>query len=431
MAVELKQTNYEKVMRLIRAFRKAESNNPYQAATRSANDPTMTITAATDATLGPAVLLTNGTLAMSSAGLNQVAWYGGVPKANGKYVHTPVASQAPSTGGNLSGYVNANITGDMNEWCASLEITTDGTSVELGLFMNSAMRAMVQVDGYYVDKVGMVGAQAGGGDNFIKLVFPTRKRRVIRFMWGIRAGSASGPMPFQIRVSPTCNFWKPDQSGVLKMLWFGDSYGEAQPTAFQIPNGPMALIAGELLGIRDVRQTSVGQTGYMNNGGTRSALRDQITAIMTTGNPLYQGPGDLITIAHGYNDYSWGAYSAATLTAEALYCYQLMRSFTSAPIVVLGCQAGKRGPDAKTIEIENAISAAVTQFNDPLCRFAPVSTDFVPWLNGTGYIGATNGTGNSDVYIAPDATHPSDPGHENEGYRASSGIWSAVQAMAA
>lgn len=35
--------------------------------------------------------------------------------------------------------------------------------------------------------------------------------------------------------------------------------------------------------------------------------------------------------------------------------------------------------------------------------------DWLPWVTGTGYVGAENGTGNRDVYVGPDNVHPSVP----------------------
>lgn len=52
-----------------------------------------------------------------------------------------------------------------------------------------------------------------------------------------------------------------------------------------------------------------------------------------------------------------------------------------------------------------------------------------PWTFGTGYIGATNGSGNSDFYITTDATHPVDLGHAHIGRVAADAIRKIINGM--
>jgi hypothetical protein len=76
----------------------------------------------------------------------------------------------------------------------------------------------------------------------------------------------------------------------------------------------------------------------------------------------------------------------------------------------------------------------VTAFNDPYCKFIPQTTDpSGSWINGTGRTGATNGTGNADIYIGgvsgTDTTHPNDLGHLYLAYRAANRIATAIASM--
>jgi hypothetical protein len=335
------------------------------------------------------------------------------------YICLPVTSVLPATNGNIgSGLL------DKNQWASAFEIMTDSDKVQFGIYISNAAKLMFQVDGQYVDFVGTAGNNVANTDTYFLLTFASRKTRRIRVLLP-NLPSKGCTLVKNIRVSPTCSFWKPPQSEVLKVAWAGDSYSEGTNGAasiYPIPNASWPVLTCELLGLRDCRQVSVGSCGYISdNAGARSKLRDQIPRWVG------QGPFDLIVFANGYNDSSSTPYA---IQQEVLYDLQLVATLhPGVPIVVLGCQAGAGGPSAAQIATEKAIAAAVTQFNYPLCKFAPVSTDTPTWLNGTGYVGATNGTGNSDVYVDPDHTHPTVAGAEYLAYRSAAAIRAAVQSM--
>lgn len=407
----------QKLARLRAIMDAAIDTNPYQRPAMAV-PPSITVSAGSDGTLTVFSLAAAG--ALTQVALDQVAFYGGVPTAIlTTYVAMPVASVLPATNGNIgSGLL------DKNQWASAIEIVTDSDKVQFGYYTSSAVKHMFQVDGQYVDFAGTAGNAANNADTFFLLTFASRKTRRIRAL--IPSLPSKGPTLLKsIRISPTCSFWKPNLSQVYRCGWLGDSYGEGTNGAasiYPVPNAAWPVLTCELLGIRDCRQLSVGSTGYISTaGGTRSKLRDQLPNIVN------QAPFDMFVISHGYNDAS---STPAALAMEALAAYRTLRAmYPTTPIVVLGCQAGAGGPSAAQIAAENAIASAVAAFADPLCKFAPVSTDAPTWLNGTGKIGATNGSGNSDVYIDPDGAHPSLAGAEFLAYRSAVAIRSAMVAM--
>ena len=95
----------------------------------------------------------------------------------------------------------------------------------------------------------------------------------------------------------------------------------------------------------------------------------------------------------------------------------------------MGSHAGARGPDAQTLAIDAAVQAAFAQWADPRSAFIPIASDASPWTFGTGYVGATNGSGNSDVAISADGTHPTDLGHVIYDQRATAGVRAAIGRM--
>lgn len=421
-AVVPARTVTEPLGQLKRTMARALDSNPLSLPTVSG------ITVAQSATSDTA-LAQNLPLATSNAltatALNSVAWYGGTPAAvGGSYVAVPVTSYAPGNG-NLSAFANASVTADQTQLTASMEVLTDSSAIEIGVYLNNTRRVFIQVNGQYVDTVGYTGAAAGNANSFIKVTGLTGISRV-RVLFGAAAG-AGATFPTTIRINALASLWRPASADVLRMAWAGDSYpeGTSGDNVLATANAPLPIVAGELLGIRDVRQVVAGGTGYIaDNNGTRSKFGAQIPRWITA-----QGPFDLIVISHGYNDYSAANTDMASFTAEVLADLRLIRASSPAPIVVLGSWGGKRGPDQNTLNVETGIQAAVTQFNDPLCRFVAVSSATSPWQFGTGYQGATNGSGNSDLYVSTDGIHPNLAGHRYLGYRAANAIRAAVNAM--
>lgn len=407
----------ETVDRLLDFIDPALDSNPYSRPAMT-TPPTITVSGTSDATLTSIPLAAAGVL--TSAALSQVAWYGGAPTAIlTTYVSLPVASIYPQTTGNIgSGML------DKNQWASAMEFVTDSDKVQLVLYLSSAVKVMFQVDGQYTDFAGTAGNNAANIDTVFTLQFASRKPRRIRVLLP-NLPSKGCTLAKSIKVTPTCNIWKPAQSEVIKVFWAGDSYSEGTNGAasiYPIPNAAWPVLTCELLGLRDCRQVSVGSCGYLSdNAGARSKLRDQMTRWGAQGTP------DLIVFANGYNDSSYDPYA---LQNEVLYDLRLARTmYPNAPIVVLGCQAGAGGPNVAQQKAEAAIAAAVAQLNDRIVKFVPVSTDTPTWLNGTGKVGATNLSGNSDVYVDPDGTHPTVAGAEYLAYRSAAAIRTALKSM--
>ncbi len=418
-----RSTGYEHVQRLLRAFAKAEDNNPYQLP-EMANPPVVAVGIASDAALGAAVPLAAGNALTAAA--SRVAWYGGVPSAAvASFVCMPVVSNLPANG-NLTSLVGPNVTIDQSMYNHAAEIMTDGEVVEFAAYCKNNRKVMFQVDGQYVSKAGHFGNSTGNAINYFKLTFGTKKTRRIRMLMSNMTEVADGAtMLTAIRLSPLSSFWRPPGSGVLRMGCFTDSYGMGGggQNNFDTPNASFTTLAGELLGIRDVRQLSQFGTGYLATGAGRSKLAAQIPRSLGP-----QGPWDLLLVAHGYND---AAQVPANVQAEALADFKLLRQGApNVPIVVLGPWAGKTGPSAAVVNIENAIRGAVDAFKDPLCRFAANSTAPQPFLYGTGRQGDLKGDGNADVYIGTDGTHLTPiAGHEYAAFRAATAIRETVNAM--
>lgn len=388
---------------ILALMEQAHFNNPYQSGVM-ANPPTVAVGATSDATLTLSSMVSAGAF---TPGFNAVAFYGGKPTIyGGLYISMPVTSIAPSTGANLGG--------SLNQWSWAFEFTTDSDKVQLGLYTSSTHKHFFQVDGKYVDLAGTVGNGASIVDTFFTLTFASKKARRIRVL--MPTFPAKGPSMLKtIRVSPGCSFWKPDQSQVLRMGWFGDSYPEgtnAENSVYQVANAAWPILTGELLGVRDVRQFVAGSTGYISTmAGARPKLIDMIPLVAD------QGDMDIIVVSHGYNDSS---NTPADIKAAAKAAYAALRKqYPNAAIIVLGCQAGNGAPTAAQIATENAIKDAVTETGDKFMRFVRVSTDNPVWLSSA----------NASLYVSSDNTHPNLAGHEYISFRTAPGVRAAIKDM--
>jgi hypothetical protein len=225
-----------------------------------------------------------------------------------------------------------------------------------------------------------------------------------------------------IRVDSLSRIWRGKNKGDIRAAITGDSHTEGasgQPTT--IWSGCSAVMA-RLLGINDMRIRSVGGTGYLA-AGSRTIIRTQMDSWITDG--VY----DLVAFMGGYNDV---ALSGPSVVAEALACWQKARAAQpNALIVVGGIFGAATGPSAGTITLETSIKAQFDAWGDNFSVFIPISTADEPWEFGTGKTTATNGTGNSDLYVFSDGIHYVAAGHEYRGYHMAYALRDAVLALVA
>jgi lysophospholipase L1-like esterase len=186
------------------------------------------------------------------------------------------------------------------------------------------------------------------------------------------------------------------QGTVRRIAIVGDSLTASGGMLFNFMG--YAQILPDMLGIRDVWNLGVGGTGIIATGG-QLACPARISDLVAA-NP------DVIVLACGRND--TGSTTGAVTAAELAWLQAVRADFPTTPIIVFATW----GNTALATEqaTETAMQAAVTQFADPanLTWFIPMANATAgPAFTGTGYQGATTGSGNSDVYIYTDGVHPS------------------------
>jgi len=335
----------------------------------------------------------------------------------------PSASIAPSTSGaNLSS--NLLSTPSYNAWGWEVETVTDAAKVQFRLAGNTVSGIRVTVDGRYVSKAALNYANTNS-QNYPTLIFPDRRPRVIR----LEGAGGSGQL-VSLAVAPTANCARSE--GPLDRvlaLCTGDSYSEG--IGASIPGlFAWTKALGRRMGWSDTRIVAVGQTGYLSNSsGNRKPIRRQIADWPVVNADINMSDVDVVCVAGGFNDYSQ-ANVLTLLQAEVVATIQAIRAMCpNAMIVIFGSHAGARGPDAQTLNVEALVQAGFAQAGDERSYYVPLAADASPWTFGTGYVGTPNNSGNSDVAIAADGSHPSDLGHSIYSVRAAIALRSILSGV--
>ena len=248
------------------------------------------------------------------------------------------------------------------------------------------------IDGQYFSLSGL--NPSGGATLYYVLDFSSVGGRKVRKITveSDSAGDFGG-----VYVDPQSQVWAPDNSDNVRAIVIGDSYtsgGNNFPIAGKM-GWPVEV--GKYLGWNDVWSSGLGGTGYIHTNGSSTNFIGRIQDVIA------HSP-DVVVIEGGIND---EGNTPAQVQAAALAYYQAIRmALPTVPIIVFGIEI----PivlNANAIATENAIAAAVAQFNDSMTFFIPIATDpGGAWFVGSGNVSATTDIGNADVYISSDAVHP-------------------------
>lgn len=308
--------------------------------------------------------------------------------------------------------------GSLFAYSGSYEFITDAPIIVLS-FLGPTVTARFSVDGQYVSKTS-TNYTSGSEIPNVKIDFAgvRKSRRItvysptaLRFIYTDAASRVTAPAA----------------EDIIRAVVTGDSYTAAVGAQFFCADAGWSQVMCKYLGIKDARSCGVSGSGYVNPGTAPGSWKciDHIGDI-TSVTP------DIVIFAHGANDF---AYTPAEVKANAMACFASVRwALRGVPIVVLGPWPLGTGPSAGAIETETAIAAAVTEFNDPLCKYSPVINEpSGSWIFGQGKVGTPTGTGNADFYLGgtdgTDGTHANDAGHLYLGIRAAQAVMKAVSQM--
>jgi lysophospholipase L1-like esterase len=212
-----------------------------------------------------------------------------------------------------------------------------------------------------------------------------------------------------IYIGPTDSVWPVAKPRRTRALFLGDSFtagSNTTKTAYAYP-----FVVGQELGWDDIWFSGESGTGYLaaGSGGGRTTFRGRVSTDIAPYAP------DVVVVYGGTND---TGSTPANVQAEAQLLYAaILAALPNVDLYVVGVQYPSGAADATRDAIDAALQAAVTA-TPGVKGYISAKT----WFTGTGRVGATTGSGNSDIFTSSDALHPTDAGHGYIGRRIAQGI---------
>jgi lysophospholipase L1-like esterase len=158
------------------------------------------------------------------------------------------------------------------------------------------------------------------------------------------------------------------------------------------------------LGTENFWTDAVPGSGYLRPGGTGGNYRSRIAT------QIAADPDVVIVHGGGANDLYLGFTTVPAIVAEAItYFTELRTALPNAKLVFVEGFAPPVGFGTfndEYIDIRTQLQAALTAVG---VYYIDVATS-AAWLDGNGYVGATTGTGNSDIYVGGDGIHLTERG---------------------
>lgn len=269
--------------------------------------------------------------------------------------------------------------------------------------------ADLYIDGrpYASNPITLANTTGLGTYGYHVITFPSAKPRLIEWR------SVSGIVG--VLVAKPYRIWKPAPDPNPKVAIVGDSYvlptimndAAAGQTAVQDYLRGIYQRMDAALGISYLITDGVGGTGYINPGG--NSLPYVATARLAW---LTRVKPDVVVVhGGGANDLYGGNTQQATIDAAVNYFKTVRLVLPRAKLVfVEGFAPPIFQYNTQYKAIRQAVQAALIAAGVDVYYVDVATTN--PVLNGTGYVTAANGTGNTDIYIGSDQAHPTIRGHE-------------------
>lgn len=287
---------------------------------------------------------------------------------------------------------------DSTEGFGTVSWVTDAPYQVIQLPNGTTSISRVMVNDQYVSKAGTT---AGGTSPTYLIIDWSTVRAVRKYTLEMQVNDTFNG----VRIGPLDSLWAPAPDR-MRLALIGDSYTVGTTS----DSGGTQLRQTSLHGwLRDLLNADIAACGLGSTGMSTANSKLKFNDPLRIAHAVATNP-DVIYIAGSLND---GGLTAATLKADTLALISALRgALPSVPIIVQGPFGGRLNVSANMLAVEDGMSQAVSQFGDGLTVFVPTMRIPNPWLFGTGYQGTENASGNSDLMIGPDQTHPTIYGSE-------------------
>lgn len=275
---------------------------------------------------------------------------------------------------------------------------TDALSFEMQVYWAPGAAYRIKVDDEYVTLAAQTPG-VSGATRWLKVVFATATpRRIVIEL------NAQG---IGLNVPATATVWPAEPRGPLA-VFMGDSLtdgsGGNESNFTTWPN-----VMGDLLGWENIWNNAVGSTGYLITvGGNPNKALNQVNRLAG-----YNVTPDVFFGGWGHNDTA----PNGDIAAEAAIVYARVRELWPTAVVFAGGPFWNGGAGAMSswATRESVIFPAIEDQVD--YTIPQASGSGRPWLTGTGRVGATTGSGNSDLYVHTDNVHRTQAGENYFGHR--------------
>lgn len=282
----------------------------------------------------------------------------------------------------------------------------DGTRVALA--MNSSAGGQLAWGDFFLfidgAPVSLAAYDPAAGNQFCEFVFASAKPRLYEILTCGGLNAVYCAKPYRV--------WAPQPSAGPKVLLVGDSYTQGVTTSGGTLGAPtygdsiqgFASKLGLEMGVARWSTDGIGGTGYIKTNGGANNYNDRRAS------HIARNPDVLIVGGGGANDLLAGANTVAQIVAAATtYFTQVRASLPNCKLVFLEGFAPPVGFSTfgpSYIAIRQQLQAALVNIG---VYYVDIATSSA-WIDGVGYVGATTGVGNSDLYVGNDGAHLSPAG---------------------
>lgn len=216
-----------------------------------------------------------------------------------------------------------------------------------------------------------------------------------------------------IRTEASGTIWKTPRGKVTRLITIGDSF---TAPGYDWQENAWWRRVGERLGMDEVWPMAQSGTGYLQDLGATSGRTAFGTRAINEAIP--RNPHAVIFFG-SVNDAAVSGYATTLGPAAKAAWAAVKNALPNCKVFVVGVQAPSASPSADYIAAGNIIRTAA---QEQLGTTVDAYLDPLGWFTGTGKVGATTGSGNSDIFTSNDGLHPTKAGNLYLGERIAQGL---------
>lgn len=274
-----------------------------------------------------------------------------------------------------------------------IEFATSSPTIEIQALYDTYLIFVDEYDGLGWKLAGTSNSGNSGVMYFVPIDWTAaavpRKPRKYRIDCGGSTQFANIVVPIVDKSVSATVFTTTRRGGII-----GDSFvaGSGATTSAGFANQ-----LGWLLGYDDWWVSGQAGAGLLQVNGINNSVTNRLTA------DVIDRSWEVCLIQCSQNDLNYTPYSTGVMVDALTSIVGRLRAAGVTPATLGVWNTGQTSAGAA------ALAAALESCATSL---GVVNVPNYDWINGTGRVGSTNGTGNADFFVSSDGTHPSQAGHD-------------------